>query len=190
MIPSISNYIVMKNLFIAVLMFLGIGVKAQINSASLQASGLTCSMCSKAVKNALEEVSFVKKVQVDIKSQQYNLSFKENSTVDLDALNKAVQDAGFSVASLKVTASMAGKTLQKDEHVTIGNQAFHFLNAANQTVDGPITFSVVDKSFVTAKEFKKFAVMTKLPCVQTGRMAKCCSENEAAKDSRIYHVVI
>jgi copper chaperone CopZ len=180
----------MKSLIIALLMLLGVGAKAQITKVSLQASGLTCSMCSKAVKNALEKVSFVENVQVDIKNQQYNLSFKESGKVDLDALNKAVQDAGFSVASLKATASLSPTKLQKDEHVTIGDQSFHFLNAGNQTTDGSITFSVVDKGYVTAKEFKKYSAMTKMPCIQTGRMAKCCSTGEAAKDARIYHVII
>ena len=179
----------MKSIILVLLLIFGIQSQAQISKVSLQASGLTCSMCSKAVKTALEEVSFVEKVQVDIKNQQYNLSFKQGNTIDIDALNKAVQDAGFSVASLKVTAYVNNTKLEKDEHLKIGDQTFHFLNAAAQTVDGQITFSVVDKTFVTAKEFKKYAAMTKLACVQTGRMAKCCT-SDAAQDSRIYHVVI
>lgn len=180
----------MKPFFFLLCLFFGMQSQAQISKVSLQASGLTCSMCSKAVKKALEEVSFVEKVQVDIKNQQYNLSFKEGSTIDFDALNKAVQDAGFSVASMKVTASVSNTKLEKDEHLKIGGQTFHFLNAANQTVDGQVTFSVVDKGFVTAKEFKKYASMTKMACVQTGRMAKCCTSDDAAPEARIYHVII
>ena len=166
------------------------GAKAQINKVSLQASGLTCSMCSKAVKNALEGVSFVDKVQVDIKNQQYNLSFKNGSAVDFDALNKAVQDAGFSVASMKASALVHGLKIEKDEHVNIGGETFHFLNAAGQTLDGAINFSVVDKGFVSAKEAKKYAALTKMPCVQTGRMEKCCASPQASANSRIYHVII
>lgn len=180
----------MKSVLVMLLVIFGLNAQAQISKVSLQASGLTCSMCSKAVKAALEEVSFVEKVQVDIKNQQYNLSFKEGSVVDFDALNKAVQDAGFSVAALKVTASVAQTKLEKDEHLKIGNQYFHFLNAFNQTVDGAISFSIVDKGFVTAKQFKKYAAMTKLACVQTGRMAKCCSTDDVPDNARIYHVVI
>jgi copper chaperone CopZ len=180
----------MKALTVMLLMVFGIGAQAQINRVSLQASGLTCSMCSKAVKTALEEVSFVEKVQVDIKNQQYNLSFKPGSKIELDALNKAVMDAGFSVAALKVTATVNPTKLAKDEHLKIGDHTFHFLNAANQSVDGQVSFSVVDKGFVSAKEFKKYAAMTKMACVQTGRMATCCTTGEAAENSRIYHVVI
>ena len=180
----------MKKLFVGLLMILGISASAQFSKASLQASGLTCSMCSKAVKNALEKISFVDKVQVDIKNQQYNLTFKENSAPDFDILSKAVTDAGFSVASLKVTASVNELQVGKDEHVEIGNYRFHFLNSNGQTLNGDVSFSLVDKSFVSSKDFKKYAAMTKMPCVQTGRMAKCCSKEGAAEPTRIYHAVI
>src|SRR5688500_9015191 len=72
----------MKNL-IAIFVFIMIAgtSQAQFNKAVLQASGLTCSMCSKAVKVALEEVSFVEKVMVDIKKQQYNLTFRQDAVI-------------------------------------------------------------------------------------------------------------
>lgn len=136
------------------LMVLSIGLvsHAQISKASLQASGLTCSMCSKAVKEALEEVSFVEKVQVDIKNQRYNMSFKSDAAVDLDALGKAVEDAGFSVASLSVTANVNDVKATKDKHFQIGNHYFHFLNANGQQLNGTTTLKVVDKQFVPAKD--------------------------------------
>lgn len=180
----------MKSVFALLLICFGWSASAQISKVSLQASGLTCSLCSKAVKTALEGVSFVDKVQVDIKNQQYNLSFNEGVNVDFDVLNQAVQDAGFSVAVLKITAVVNNATLAKDEHISIGGQTFHFLNATEQTLNGTVTFSLVDKGFVTAKQFKKYAAMTKMSCVQTGRMAKCCASDDASAGSRIYHVVI
>ncbi|WP_121355421.1 heavy-metal-associated domain-containing protein [Flavisolibacter nicotianae] len=180
----------MKKIIFSLLMVWGIAANAQFSKASLQASGLTCSMCSKAVKNALEKVSFVEKVQVDIKNQQYNLSFRPNTTVDFDALGKAVEDAGFSVASLKVTAAVNSVQVKKDEHVQIGGSNFHFLNSSGQTLNGDVTFSLVDKGFVSAKAFKNYAALSKMTCVQTGRMAKCCAKEAGAESSRIYHVVI
>jgi copper chaperone CopZ len=180
----------MKKMVFILCLFLAVQSQAQIRKVSLQASGLTCSMCSKAVKTALEEVSFVDKVQVDIKNQQYNLTFKEGSVVDIDALGKAVEDAGFSVASLKVTADVPGTKLEKDKHLAIGGQTFHFLNAASQTVSGPVSFSVVDKGFVTEKSFKKYAALSKMACVQTGRMAACCPSAEAGAGARVYHVIL
>jgi len=169
---------------------LSVNVNAQFTKASLQASGLTCSMCSKAVKVALEEVPFVDKVQVDIKNQQYNLSFKQDAAVDFDALSSAVENAGFSVASLKVTAEVENIKLKKDDHVQIGKHYFHFLNGSGQTLTGSTTFNVVDKGFVPAKEFKKWSSSSKMACVQTGKASTCCTKENIAEQARIYHVAI
>lgn len=179
----------MKKLFFAILLVWGFAAQAQFKSASLQASGLTCSMCSKAVKVALEKVPFVDKVLVDIKNQQYNLTFKNSEAVDFDALGKAVEDAGFSVASLKITTEVDNLQVQKDEHVAIGGKTFHFLTAKSQSLKGDVTFSIVDKSFVSSKDFKKYASLTKMACVQTGRMEKCCLSGADAA-SRVFHVII
>src|SRR5688572_3637355 len=109
----------MKLIMLTLMLCVGMVSTGQVTKVSLQASGLTCSMCSKAVKTALEEVSFVEKVQVDIKSQKYNLTFKEGTHVEIDDLGKAVEDAGFSVASLVVTANVNSVTLEKDNHLKI-----------------------------------------------------------------------
>lgn len=181
----------MKLLFAFVLLLgLSVNSQAQISKVSLQASGLTCSMCSKAVKTALEEVSFVDKVQVDIKNQEYNLSFKEGAAVDFDALGKAVEEAGFSVAKMKVTAAVKSLQVEKDTHIQIGNQYFHFLNAKNQALNGTVSFNLVDKHFVSAKEFKKYAGFSKMECVQTGKAAKCCANDKVAANSRVFHAII
>jgi copper chaperone CopZ len=170
--------------------FLSLSAMAQVKSVSLQASGLTCSMCSKAVKMALEKVSFVEKVQVDIKNQQYNLSFKEKATVDFDALSKAVEDAGFSVAKLKVVAHLENVKAEKDAHIRIGEQYFHFLNAKDKPLNGSTTITLVDKSFLSPKEFKKYSTSSKMTCVQTGRASKCCVQDGIKEDTRIYHAII
>jgi copper chaperone CopZ len=147
-------------------------------------------MCSKAVKVALEEVPFVEKVTVDIKNQQYTLTFRDSAAINFDALAEAVEEAGFSVASLRVTAELEKQHLQKDDHVRIGDHYFHFLNASNQQVGGTTTFSIVDKNYVSEKEFKKYSGLSSMKCVQTGTAASCCSGADVAAQSRIYHVII
>ena len=177
-------------LFIVFAALAGLSSHAQFTGASLQASGLTCSMCSKAVKNALDKVSFVEKVDVDLKKQEYNLTFKNGAAVDFDALSKAVEDAGFSVSSLKVTADVTGVEVKKDNHLKIGNDYFHFLNAANQTLNGSTSFTLVDKHFVSAKAYKKWSATSKMECMQTGRAGKCCASEGITEGTRIYHAVI
>ena len=179
-------------LLIAFVLMLGLSINsnAQITQVSLQASGLTCSMCSKAVKNALEGVSFVDKVDVDIKNQQYNLSFKQGALVDFDVLGKAVEEAGFSVAKMRVTAAVNKLEVEKDSHIQIGNQYFHFLNVKDKELNGAVSFDLVDKHFVSAKQFKKYASLSKMECVQTGKAARCCTNDKVAGETRIYHAII
>lgn len=180
----------MKKLMTALALLLTLAASAQVSKVSLQASGLTCSMCSKAVKNALEKVAFVDNVQVDIKNQQYSLTFKPEARVDPDALQGAVEEAGFSVARMVVEARLSGVKLEKDAHVRIGDSYYHFLNAAGQQLDGTVSFAIVDRKYVPAKEFKKYSGMSRMSCVQTGRSAACCTEGSMPAQTRIYHAVI
>lgn len=162
-------------------------VKAQFSKASIQASGLTCAMCTKAINNALQEVPFVQSVKSDIKNSSFNVAFKAGAKVDIDRLKKAVEEAGFSVSSLKLTASFNSLAVKNDEHVTIDGNTFHFIRVSNQVLSGPKEITVVDKNFLAGKEFKKYSAATKMACIHTGRAEACCSKKPA---ERIYHVTI
>jgi copper chaperone CopZ len=150
---------------------------SQFSKVSLQASGLTCAMCSKAVKVALEKVPFVKEVKVNIKSQEYTIALKENSDPDFDALKKAVEDAGFSVASFKVTGNFTELDIQKDKHLQLDGKNFHFVSSGNKVLNGEQTFTIVDKDFLSAKEYKKYSAATKMECIKTGKAGSCCAKD-------------
>lgn len=72
--------------------------QAQVTKVYLQASGLTCSMCSNSINKALKTLDFIDKVDADIKNYTFEISFKANSIVDFDKIKKKVEDAGFSVS--------------------------------------------------------------------------------------------
>ena len=181
----------MKKLVIVfVLAFVAAGSYAQFTKASLQASGLTCSMCSKAVKTALEKVSFVQEVKVNIKSQEYTIIFKESNNADFDALKKAVEDAGFSVASLKVTGNFSDISVQKDKHLELDGKNFHFISSTDKVLNGEQTFTIVDKDFLSAKEYKKYSTATKMECIKTGKAGNCCVKDGMHSEERVYHVII
>jgi copper chaperone CopZ len=179
-----------KYILLLTTIIITISATAQFTKASLQASGLTCAMCSKAVKVALEKVSFVQEVKVDIKNQEYAIVFRENTDVDFDLLKKAVEDAGFSVASLKITCTFSGLSIEKDKHVQIGGKNFHFLNGKDDVLNGERIITIVDKDFLSAKEFKKQSVAYKKECVQTGKTGSCCLQEGIAAGARVYHVTI
>jgi copper chaperone CopZ len=181
----------MKRLIIVLaLAFAGIALQAQFTKAFLQASGLTCSMCSKAVKVALEKVSFVQEVKVNIKSQEYAITFKENSDPDFDALKKAVEDAGFSVASLKITGNFSDVNVEKDKHLRIDGKNFHFVSAGSKVLNGVQTFTIVDRDFISSKDYKKYSATTKMDCIRTGKAESCCMKDGVHTEERVYHVII
>jgi copper chaperone CopZ len=152
-----------------------VGAKAQFTSASLEASGVTCSLCSRAIQRALEKVTFVEQVTVDVKTQVYNVIFKQNSAPHFDDMQKAVEDAGFSVASLRVTGKFSDLRLTKNQDIQIGDQTFHFLNGNGQILNGEKTFTLVDKNFLTPRAFKKYSASI--------------GENAGA-NSHVFHVII
>jgi copper chaperone CopZ len=181
----------MKKLFFIMVMILaGYFSQAQFSKATLQATGLTCAMCSNAINKALQKVSFVELVRSDIRNSAFNIVFRQGQPVNIDELKKAVEDAGFSVGSLKITGNFNNVQVSNDQHVKIGNDHFHFVHISAQTLNGEQTIQVVDKDFLTSKEFKKISSATKMSCIQTGKAASCCETAGVPLNTRIYHVTI
>lgn len=182
-------------LFIVAILYITISYGAQLSltpfkSARLQAAGLTCAICTKAINNSLERIAFIKTVEPDIKTSSFLVTFKEGTKVDFDVIKKAVEDAGFSVASLKVTGRFDKVNIQNDAHVQIDGKIFHFLDVKDQNLAGEKEITVVDKGFVTAKAFKKYSAATSMACVKTGRTESCCAKKGITANERIYHVTI
>ena len=181
----------MKKIILAIFgLFLAASSTAQIKSATLAASGLTCSMCSKAIYKALSKVSAVRTVDADIEGSKYHITFKDGSTVVLDDLKKAVEGAGFSVASLQVTANFPSMAIANDMHIEYGGSTYHFLNVPAETISGDKTFTVVDRKFLPDANYRRYARYTELKCIETGRPAACCTKGSAAGGTRVYHITL
>jgi copper chaperone CopZ len=181
----------MKKIIIAALAaFFSLSATAQFKTGTLQAAGLTCAMCTKAINETLKELPFVQTVKADIKNSQFIIQFKEGVNVDPDALKKAVEDAGFSIAKLKLSLNFENVKVDNDAHVKIGSKTYHFLDIRSQLLNGEKTITFVDKNFVLAREFKKYAGKTQMACVQTGRTESCCTKEGIKENARIYHVTI
>lgn len=180
----------MKNIIFAILfLFIGNTASSQITKAELQATGLTCAMCSNAINKALKKVPFVETVETDLNKNIFTIHFKNESQVDIDALQRAVTGAGFSVGNLWITMNFDHNAVKNDEHLKLAGLNFHFLDVKEQVLNGVERVRVVDKNYVTAKEYKKFAAKTTMDCVKTGFMSSCCKV-EGEKGNRIYHVTI
>ena len=179
----------MKNIFIC-LLFFSTGINAQVKKVTLQASGLTCSMCSNAIYKALQSVDFVDKVDANIKNSTFEITFKPNADVDFDKLKSKVENAGFFVAGFWATIHFNDLKIKNDVPVEAAGKNLMFLHVADQELNGDKTIKFLDKGYVTSKEYKSNSAFTKKECYKTGVADATCIDSGISKGSRIYHVTI
>jgi copper chaperone CopZ len=129
---------------------------AQITGISLTAGGLTCSMCSKAIYKALLKNQAVEKVDVDIEKASYAVTFKQGAIIKLDEFKKAVQDAGFSLASFRVTANFKNEEVSGGREISLSGNQISFAGLQKQILEGEKTFQVIDKGYLSEKDRKKY----------------------------------
>ena len=76
-------------------------LKGTTNTVLVYAEGLCCPSCSSGVKKHVGELSFVKEtedkssVQIDAKHQLVRIEIKPRSKIDMKALSKALDEAGY-----------------------------------------------------------------------------------------------
>lgn len=180
----------MKNFFTFLLLTLSFSAKAQIVKIDIQASGLTCSLCSNAINKSLYNIPYVENVRANIKNSTFEVTFKANADVNPDDLKKKVEDAGFFIARMEATVLMNKVAVTDDTHVEMNGKLFHFVHVGERTLQGLVKLQLIDRGFVSAKEYKKNAAYTNMHCYQTGQKEGCCAEKTASKTNRIYHVTI
>ncbi|MFT3681522.1 MAG: heavy-metal-associated domain-containing protein [Ferruginibacter sp.] len=180
----------MKKIFVIMALLFATASQAQVLKATLQASGLTCSMCSNAINKALKSLDFVEKVEPNIKNSSFDISFKPGSRADFDKLREKVEDAGFFVANLSALIRFNNTAVENDSHLQVDGITFHFMNVKDQTINGDKEVKIIDKGFVTSKVYKQNAKYTTMECYKTGKAASCCAKDGLQEGSRIYHATI
>ena len=135
----------LKNIYftIAAIFFVSIA-NAQISKAEIRATGLTCSMCSNAINKQLKSMPEVVNVETDLNTNTFTITLKEDNNLTPKIFKDKVEKAGFFVGTLFITAN--ADAISKANYIKVN------------TVDAKsneIRFQVLDKGFVTQKEFKK-----------------------------------
>jgi len=148
---SVHLYIMALGLFIQS------AAVAQIQSVSLQASGLTCSMCSRAIYKSLKKVPDVAKVKEDIQHSSYHIEFNNPNSVSLESLKKAVQDAGFSVAWMQVKINFENVEIASDSSLKLNDFVFYFVDIRKQKLNGEKKLLILDKDYILENDRKKYA---------------------------------
>jgi len=162
---------------------------AQFESAELQVSGLTCSMCSKATEKSLRTLNFIQDIKADLNHASYLITFKQGSVVSMDQIAEKVKDAGFSVNKLVGYFNFKDLKVSNDYHFPYQNVIYHFMNSGDKQLKGKTALTFIDKSFVPQKDYNKYEKETKFECYKTGYLEKCCPVEKKDK-TRIYHVMI
>jgi copper chaperone CopZ len=136
----------MKNIIITLFtLFFAIQSNAQIVKAEIIATGLTCSMCSNSINKQLKSLSEVASVDTDLNTNTFTITMKPNSNVSPKLFKDNVEKAGFFVGSLVLFMDT--------------NSVTNFINVEEKELPSSkeIKVQILDKGFITDKEFKKLS---------------------------------
>ncbi len=152
----------MKKLLISsIILFASVIANAQITKAELTATGLTCSMCSKATYKQLTSIPEVEKVETDLNKTAFILYFKSGSAVNPGELKKKVEDAGFAVGELIIVLNFNNQKAEDNSSFTQDNITYTFMDTKPAVLAGEVKVQILDKGFVVEKEYKKLSKLAK-----------------------------
>ncbi|MFT3678882.1 MAG: heavy-metal-associated domain-containing protein [Ferruginibacter sp.] len=157
----------MKLYFLVIATFFVLAAKPQVAGVSLKASGLTCSMCSNAIYKALKTLDFIDAVEADISTYTFAITFKPGTDVDFDKIKKKVETAGFSVAGFVATVSFNKVLVDQSGVLNVGNMSFYILNEKPAKLEGTRQIRILNKGFVSLKEYKQYHIPRELPAANT-----------------------
>lgn len=145
-----------KNIVLVALLYFVFTISyAQVTKASLQASGLTCSMCNLSIKKSLEKISFIESVIPDVETATYELKFKKNAVINFNEIKNAVTNAGFSVAKLEFSIDTQIVIVNSDKKFEINGIVYTLIDGKIDLKNKTIVFQIIDKGFVSDKVYKK-----------------------------------
>lgn len=135
-----SIYIVL----VSIVLLASTEATAQISKAEIRATGLTCSMCSNAINKQLKSLPEVVSVETDLNTNTFTVTLKEGNTLNPKIFKDKVEKAGFFIGTLILTTK--AETIKQSDYVLINN-------VSNNNTE--VKIQVLDKGYVTEKEFKK-----------------------------------
>jgi copper chaperone CopZ len=145
----------MKNLlvFIAIITLAASTSFAQISKVEILATGLTCSMCSNAINKQLKSLTEVEKVAIDLNKNLFTITLKPDNKLTPKTFKDKVEKAGFFVGSMVLFIDLGNQAIANNKQV----DNYIFIDSKPQTLNGIAKVKVLDKGYVTTKEYKKLA---------------------------------
>lgn len=133
-------------LLVSIVLLASIKANAQISKAEIMATGLTCSMCSNAINKQLKSLPEVVNVETDLNTNTFTVTLKEGNTLSPKVFKDKVEKAGFFIGSLVLTTK--SETIKQGGYILVNNTS---------STNPEVQIQVLDKGYVTEKEFKKLS---------------------------------
>lgn len=86
----------MKKLIAALMLLLPLWAHADPQVVEIEVSGLTCPFCAWGVERNVEKVTGVESCDVSVEQGKARIVLTPGAKADLDAIKRAILDAGFS----------------------------------------------------------------------------------------------
>jgi copper chaperone CopZ len=125
--------------------------KAQITKVEIMATGLTCSMCSNAINKQLKTLPEVENVDIDLNKNLFIVSLKKDNKLTPKTFKDKVEKAGFFVGSMILFLNYNNQAIDNNKQI----DNYTFIDSKTQTLNGLTKVKVLNKGYVTTKEYKK-----------------------------------
>lgn len=77
---------------------------AEIKEVKVGIDGLSCPFCVWGLKRQMKKIEMVDQLNISLKKSTARFTLKENRPLNIEKINVAVKNAGFSVREIKITA--------------------------------------------------------------------------------------
>jgi len=137
------NKLLLATIFLVIF---SVDINAQFLKIEMRAAGLTCSMCSNAIYKQLETIQGVDSVEIDLNTNTFIAYLDKENNLNPQVFREKVEKAGFFIGIFIVTAMPS--IVEQGNYVLLNDK---FKNSPI------IKFQVLDKGYVTEKEYKKLS---------------------------------
>lgn len=78
---------------------------SEIERVEMQVNGMTCPFCVYGIEKKLKGVEGIEDARANLKTGIVEIKVKNGKAVDIDRLNEAVRESGFTPGEIKITAT-------------------------------------------------------------------------------------
>jgi len=141
----------------------------QVTRAEIVATGLTCSMCSNAINKQLKSLAGVDSVTVDLNTNTFVVYVKKDASISPRTFKERVEKAGFFVGSMLISMQFDNTLIPENKKIEKDGMSLVILESRTPVLSGEVQVKVMDKGYVTQKEYKKLSKsFSKISTYQSG----------------------